>query len=300
MKRTLSIRLRDDIKIPNPEERIREYCEIEIYRGYDDQHSVDNVITSKDVKAANFLYAMIDRYNPSESSRILKSSTIPLLLAKVGNKDLFTMSDVEWMEEKGDIQPLLKEFLSIHGIGLAKAFKILHLKRPKLFPILDSYVVKFLTGTDLTTIFDKGRLLKVGLNALEVSRNIILQNNDSFSRLQQRLIDLPIPLTTTRLFDILCWTTEKWDIRGIRTAPYGIASKSLLQTDSIRVKTVQARRQLHLSARNKRVGHIQGEYWVNVDKPTKTCTIHVRGCKYENRKSETKYKGIGELKRDGV
>jgi len=299
MSTTFGIRLRDDIEIPNPEERVREYCEIEVYRGYDDQHSPDNVITLKDIKAANSLYAMIDRYNSNESSRILTSSTIPLLLEKVRNEDLSKMSDVEWIEEKRNICLLLKELLSIQGIGLAKAFKILHLKRPKLLPILDSYVIKFLTGTDLTTMSEKSRLLEVGLNALEISRNILLKNHDAFSRLRQQLIDLPIPLTTVRLFDILCWTTAKWDIRGIITAPYGRAGKSLLQIDSLRENTSKARQELQMSALKERVEYVQGEYWVNVDKPTKTCTIHVRGCEYENRKGETEYKGIGNLKRDG-
>lgn len=296
MSTTCGIRLRDDIEIPSPEERIREYCEIEIYQGYDDQHSPDNVISPKDIKAANSLYA---RINSSESSRILSYSTISLLLAKVRNEDLSKISDVEWIVEKGNIRQLLKELLSIQGIGLAKAFKILHLKRPKLLPIFDSYVVKFLTGTDLTTISDKGKILEIGLSALEISRNIILRNHDGFSRLQQQLTDLPIPLTITRLFDILCWTTEKWDIRGDITAPYGRAEKSLLQIDSPGGNTSQARQELQMSAFKKRVEYVQGECWVNVDKPTKTCTKHVSGCTYEIGKRETKYKGIGNLKRDG-
>jgi len=244
------------------------------------------------------LYAMIDRYNSNESSRIMTSSTIPLLLAKVRNEDLSEMSDDEWIEEKKNIHLLLKELLSVQGVGLAKAFKILHLKRPKLLPILDSYVIKFLTGRDVTTIFDKGKLLELGLSGLEISRDILLKNHDAFSRLQQQLVDLPIPFTTVRLLDILCWTTEKWDIRGIITAPYGRAGKSLLRFDSLKENTKPGQ-DLQTSALKKRAERVQGEYWVNVDKPTKTCTIHVRGCEYDNRKIETEYKGIGNLKRDG-
>lgn len=40
-------------------------------------------------------------------------------------------------------------------------------------------------------------------------------------------------------------------------------------------------------------------FWVNVDKPTKKCVIHKEGCKYEQNKVETLFKGINELKRDG-
>jgi hypothetical protein len=40
--------------------------------------------------------------------------------------------------------------------------------------------------------------------------------------------------------------------------------------------------------------------WLNVDKPTKKCTLHMNdSCTYLLKKSETPYKGIGNLKRDG-
>ena len=37
-----------------------------------------------------------------------------------------------------------------------------------------------------------------------------------WSQLQQALGDLPISLTIARMYDILCWTTWKWDILGNR------------------------------------------------------------------------------------
>lgn len=40
--------------------------------------------------------------------------------------------------------------------------------------------------------------------------------------------------------------------------------------------------------------------WVNIDKPTKRYVVHsTSSCQYVNRKAETSYKGINELKRDG-
>lgn len=39
--------------------------------------------------------------------------------------------------------------------------------------------------------------------------------------------------------------------------------------------------------------------WLNIDKPTRRCTMHVESCPYTNTKHETPLKGIGELKRDG-
>ncbi len=40
-------------------------------------------------------------------------------------------------------------------------------------------------------------------------------------------------------------------------------------------------------------------YWMNVDIPTRQCTLHRSGCTYERRKRATPYKGIGHLGRDG-
>jgi hypothetical protein len=59
---------------------------------------------------------------------------------------------------------LLAELLSVSGIGLAKATKILHLKRPNLFPVLDSFVLKFLLNTDISDV-EKRRQLDIGLKA---------------------------------------------------------------------------------------------------------------------------------------
>lgn len=40
--------------------------------------------------------------------------------------------------------------------------------------------------------------------------------------------------------------------------------------------------------------------WVNIDIPTKQYVIHaVHSCHYVSRQSESPYKGINELKRDG-
>lgn len=45
------IKLRDDIVFEDPESRIREYCEIEEYRGYDDRHNTNAVISQEDIGA---------------------------------------------------------------------------------------------------------------------------------------------------------------------------------------------------------------------------------------------------------
>ncbi|MBS7619328.1 hypothetical protein KEJ21_01585 [Candidatus Bathyarchaeota archaeon] len=58
---------------------------------------------------------------------------------------------------------------------------------------------------------------------LDVARADLIRNNEIFLALHEQLADLPIQLTAVRMYDILCWTTEKWVILGKRKAPYGIA-----------------------------------------------------------------------------
>lgn len=222
------IRLRDDVVFDDPESRIREYCEIEVYWGYDDRHSINDVISKDDVDAANELYAMIDRYDQNESNRLLRRmKSISESLSVLSNVPLYTLNDEEWNNLQGDIRDLFLKFFLIHGFGLAKTTKILHLKRPEVFPVLDNLLIKFLLGAQLG--FDRNRDIKLGLNALDTMRNIILDNLNEFVALKNSLSDLPIPLTITRLFDILCWSTEKWDIQGRLIAPKGIPRVSLLK-----------------------------------------------------------------------
>ena len=132
----MGIRLRDDVFFSNPESRIREYCEIEVYQGYDDKHSVNNTISKFDVESANKLYALIDRYDQTESRRILdQNNTLSPLIAEIPTIPIYEYSDEEWSSLRPKLESLLRKFTSIHGIGIAKATKILHLKRPELFPV---------------------------------------------------------------------------------------------------------------------------------------------------------------------
>lgn len=230
------IRLNNGVVFYRPEERIREYCTIEVYRdigyrgGYDDHHNATDVVTEDDLEAANNLYANM---SSGARRRILGNPEIPSRLAAVRDAELGEVSDKEWEDVKAVIRSLLAEFLSIPKVRLTKAMKVLHLKRPHLFPILDSFVVKFLTGNDLEeNRFSEEELLQIGITSLETARTDIVTNRAAFHELETRLSDLPIPLTAVRIYDILCWTQEKWVNRGDTSAPRGTASLSLAQGPS--------------------------------------------------------------------
>jgi len=222
----LKIRLNNGTVIDNPEERIREYCAIEIYQGYDDCHNVTDRIRWEDIRTADKLYANIMRFWPSAAEEMVESHKIPVVLRKIENADLGDIGDSQWPNMKSRLQELLQTFLNIRGVGLAVATKVLHLKRPRLIPILDSYVMKFLLGVDTNQI-SKTALLEYGIQAFEVSRRDLSRNRQIFDILQNNLRDLPIPLEKVRMYDILCWTIEKWDIRKELTAPYGQPYRSL-------------------------------------------------------------------------
>ena len=222
----MGIRLRDDVFINDPVSRIREYCEIEVYEGYDDRLTENNVIMQADIDSANNLYAMIDKYDRTESRRILEQSVrLSGLLTEIPFEAIYLYDDEEWSALKSKIEALLGKMLSIRGVGVDKSMKILHLKRPELFPVLDAYVIQFLTGKPLSS---SPRDIGLTLKALDMSHELIRSQIIYFTELQRDLGNLPIPLTMVRLFDILCWSTYKWDMLGRTSGPNGVASKSLV------------------------------------------------------------------------
>jgi hypothetical protein len=225
--------LTNGVEFHRAEERIREYCDIEVYRdrnykgGYDDRRNVTDSVTKEDLEAANNLNALM---SPLESKMILRNPEIPRLLAAVKDLELGNLTDDEWEDVKARVRPLLSAFVSIRNINFAKTMKILHLKRPHLFPVLDSYVVRFLTGNDMgKNWFSEEEVLRIGLDSLEIARKDVVRNRAAFDELQSGLSDLPTPLTVVRMYGILCWTQEKWVNRADTNAPYGVARKSLDQ-----------------------------------------------------------------------
>lgn len=224
-----SIKFSNGEIITNLEERIREYCRVEIYFGYDDQHDVNNIITLQNIKAANRLFARIGQ---EVKDRIIGSQIIEDLLVPIENIELGSLNDYSWREYKEKIRCLLKEFCSIKGVGLAVATKILHIKRPRLIPILDAFVVKFLNDTDLQFINDKRELADIGIRVIDLIRHDINSNWEVFEIIQSKLSDLPIKLEKVRLNDILIWSIEKWDVRRNLNAPYG--KPMILENNNLR------------------------------------------------------------------
>jgi hypothetical protein len=212
---------------------VREYCEVEVYRdrnyrgGYDDHHRVTDTVTGEDVEAANNLYAKLSSL---DRGRITHSAEVSETLAALRDDELGEIEDGRWKGVRTELAQLFSSFLSIHNVTLGQATKIAQLKRPHLVPILDPLVVKFLTGNDVErNVFSTGELLQMGMDCFDLARSDLSKNRASFAALQTGLGDLPAPLTNARLYDILCWTQEKWVNRGDTAGPFGTAGRSLNQ-----------------------------------------------------------------------
>jgi hypothetical protein len=82
-------------------------------------------------------------------------------------------------------------------------------------------VIKFLLGIQTENVVKKERLVDVACDAIDVIRANLAANREAFSVLQRSLSDLPIQFEKVRLYDILVWSTEKWDVREDSRAIYG-------------------------------------------------------------------------------
>jgi len=101
------IRLSNGAVFHRPEERVREYCSIEVYRdiwyrgGYDDHHNMTDVVTEDDLEAADNLYAHM---NSEDRRRIRSNPEIPSKLAAVRDDELGEVSDEEWCGAGGSMR----------------------------------------------------------------------------------------------------------------------------------------------------------------------------------------------------
>ena len=112
--------------------------------------------------------------------------------------------------ESGDTVPwlalreLFDAFAGIRGVGLSKATKALHRKRPALIPMLDSVVQKYLADND------PGAQAPFGERALELIRgykNDLDLNRAALSTLRCE-IGRSRDLSEVRILDLLIWADQ--------------------------------------------------------------------------------------------
>lgn len=114
------------------------------------------------------------------------------------------------LAEPGDTLPwpalgeLFDAFEGIRGIGLSKATKTLHRKRPALIPMLDSVVQKYLADDD------PGAQAPFAERALELVRgykNDLDRNHVALSGIRRK-IGRDRELSEVRILDLLIWADQ--------------------------------------------------------------------------------------------
>jgi hypothetical protein len=102
------------------------------------------------------------------------------------------------------LRELFDAFAGIRGVGLSKATKSLHRKRPALIPMLDSVVQKYLADDD------PGAQAPFGERALQLIRGYktdLDRNRVALSSLQ-REIGRGRELSEVRILDLLIWADQ--------------------------------------------------------------------------------------------
>jgi hypothetical protein len=76
---------------------------------------------------------------------VIARGVLPQLKAINVTWDLFTTPDKIWADQPvGKRVAALLDAVMGKGIGLARATKVLHIKRPRLIPVCDSYVLRLM------------------------------------------------------------------------------------------------------------------------------------------------------------
>jgi len=198
-----------------PEARIREYAQIEVYEEYDGRHNSTNVINTSDMAGARALYAWYHE-GPHERASQNAMRTDPMIrsqLERTEDRYLGSIDDKDAQLLSSELGPLLSLFMRIDWVGPAVATKILHLHKPDLIPVIDSHVLKFYAGRG-TENLSKPEQARLVLDTVDQIRVTLRDNQEEFKGLARRLTNLPIPLTRTRMHDILVWSIWKWDLRN--------------------------------------------------------------------------------------
>jgi hypothetical protein len=101
------------------------------------------------------------------------------------------------------MRALFDAFAGIHGVGLAKATKALHPKRPSLIPLLDSVVQVYLADDD------PGAKTPYGERAIALVRGYkrdLDANRAAIRALRSELSRSGHRVTAVRLLDVLIWS----------------------------------------------------------------------------------------------
>lgn len=169
-------------------------------RGQDLNQRYGDVINTEYVECTNAMNARA----PSSAWEKLMPGT-DLLAQLPPDKHWLEMSQQEWEDVQSCIHCVIARMTKVKHIKLTGATKMLALKRPDLIAACDSQLVGFF---DLTEDSEADKAIAV----MERLRGIVAQpgNQEALCALRKKLaahklFGRPIMLSTTRIFEVLCW-----------------------------------------------------------------------------------------------
>ena len=169
------------------------------YRSYDSvEIKPDDVLLREDIRIANRIGA---RMSAAEIDSIwARREAIEAALRQIPPDLALSARDdqIPWSA----IQDLYRALSGVKGVGLAKATKFLHKKRPLLIPMLDSVVAAYLESVDpIITSPPDERMLGLTRSYktdLDANLSVILD-------VQRQLAEHGYHLTPCRILDLFTW-----------------------------------------------------------------------------------------------
>jgi len=200
---------RPDIVVDNPLGALTELFELPLSVEYDTRGPGDpDLISRNDVALVN--RTMGARSSYSNWARLFKRGSLPALRAIGSDVDVFLTSDREWAA-RHVLENLTSLFGLVvgRGIGIAVATKVLHLKRPRLIPVCDSYVLGLMgiPGQDAGS----------GVALVECLRSLRRQWTQPLEQLQRSLTSRGYDRSLARIADALMWSAL--DTERARVSP---------------------------------------------------------------------------------
>jgi hypothetical protein len=208
--------MRPSLVVPDPWDSVSRFFTKDISNRYDEYilsaASPHDAITREDISAINSW--MGARSPHKDWDDLIGAGRIDELIAISPDWDLFLMSDEEWTQ-RAIPDMLMSLFIRVTGpgIAIARATKLLHIKRPRLVPVSDSFVLRQLA------IPGEGPAAGVSEAVqLREQRHSLLPR---LQELQERLdLELGVQRTLVRIADVLIWGShpDTWMARREATA----------------------------------------------------------------------------------
>lgn len=157
--------------------------------------------------------ADVDRINGPMRARSKRETWEDLCAAR--DLDWLTHINTEWdllmtLDRWQAAKPAIKTALieiTAPGRNVSVSTKMLHLKRPKLFPVLDTLVVERIGGKYYTGKFADRRADR-SLEFIEHLRGQAIASRPALEQIQARLAAVELSRTLTRILDALLWMTN--------------------------------------------------------------------------------------------